>query len=308
MSGSVHVWLIQPCRPASPEGLRAAVARLAAEPGALPWWLAWLGPLGARLWTWWWAPRLLIGPTAGPDDEQASRRARDLERLLGDGWSVRAVHDQGAERVDLAASHLSHGAPVALVELCPLGGPAARALLGEARIAAIARSARLLELPPLHTLDGWREAVAEALRAGVADLARGARYEVLFCALGVTGSGPELTPALDLVADVVARSGLARPHHIAFVSAPGLRSPTLDAALLALHQRRPEAVVVVPLNAPFGAEPEPMLSALRIGLPGVDIRLAPEPYPRATSTRALCELLRAAAAAPASASAPARSA
>lgn len=298
MSAGIHVWLLQPSRPTSPERTRDALTRLARQPGALPWWLSWLGPLGVWIWAAWWTPRLLAAPSAPPDDDEPARQARDLERLLGEGWSVHPVRDEGAHTLELAAAHLPHGATLALVELCALGGPASEALVQSARLAATARGARLLDVPPLHSLDGWREGVAEALRETLADLPRGLSYDVLFCVTGATGGGPEGQVAQALVTDLVRRTGLARPAHLAFLPGPSVSGgrPGLRDALALMRAAPPGAALLVPLNSADPADLTPAQQALFSSIYAVDARIAPAPLPRATSTRALCDGLKDAAA------------
>lgn len=304
------MWLLQPGRPSAPDQVSALLLAQAREPGGLPWWLAWLGGLGAWLWARWWAPRLLAGPTAPPSEGEDEPHARALSRLLGESWNTLPVKGSGPPGVHEAAAHLSAGDGVALIELCPLGGPAARALLQEARLAVAGRGARVLAMPALHAQEGWREANAETLRAAIADLPRGQAYEVLFCVFGLPGAGPEGALSREVVADLVRRTPLARAHHLAFVPGPGLvgGGPGLQTSLDALRARTPAGVVIVSLNAVDPASLTLVTDALREALPDAQLVVAPSVRTRATLNRALCEALREAAEAEGSGARPARSA
>ena len=310
MSRRIQVWLLEPRPPTEAGQLSAWLRANARMPGRLPGWLAWLGPLGVWLWVRWWARRLLPGPMKLSPAEEAETRARALERTLGEAWTVRAVLGNGSPGLSEAAAHLSTGDRVALLLLCPLGGPVANSLRSEAGIAVSGRGGQLLPIPPLHGVEAWREAVAETLRATVADLPRNTNYEVLFCVFGLLGRGAEGADARQLVADVVARAALVCPHHLAFVPGPGVGGgdPALELAIGALLVTYPEALVLVPLNAADPAEIQPVLDALRHRSPELPVHVAPELRSRASALRALGDGLRAAAEAEEASGRPARSA
>lgn len=319
MSRRIHVWLLEPGAPAEPGQRDALLRAIAGQPGRLPSWLAWLGPLGAWLWVWWWSRRLLPGPVAPTSAEEAQLRARALGRTLGEAWEAHAVlgatrstSSSGGEALGVAeaAAHLSTGDRVALVEICPLGGPAATALAAEARAAISGRGGTLLALPPGHEHEGWREAVAETLRSAVADLARNTPYEVLFYVSGLVGNGEGGAAARRLVADLVCRAALARPHHLCFVPGPGVSGgdPGLSAAVARISRPSTEALILVPLNTSDRAELPAVLDAVRATHPDLPLHVAPDPLPRASFVRALGDGLREAAGAEDLQTRPARSA
>ncbi len=291
-----HVWLLHRGAPHDQPGVLGMLRALAAQRGRLPLWLAWSGPLGAWLWGRWWAGRLLPGPD--PSREHAEIQARKLGALLGERYAVRAVFGFGEDGIEGAGAHLGPRERVIVVDMAPCGGALARARLARTTAEIERRGALPLLGGPLHADPGYLEAVAETLRAAIADLPRGARYELALVGLDLCPPARE-EDAYTVVSAAATLAGelrLSVPARTSFLPGPSPRSGTARAALREALGRAPEALIVAPLNVTCEgsaglAELERLLDELRARAPQVTVLRAATPGARPTFVRALAAVV-----------------
>lgn len=204
----------------------------------------------------------------------ASGVARLLELLSGEpgrlpGWLAWAgglgawhVVGLGGPGPAEAAAWVSSKDLVVLVDMAPHGGRLSASVLEAARATLGRRGARVALAPPLHRSPAYVEALAETLRAAIADAGGIDAYEVVFLALGLPGRGrggeARAAAVFETARAVAEATRLARPYHVAFLPGPGPRggSPAALDVLCACGGRAPEGLVIVPLNVISGREAE----------------------------------------------------
>lgn len=290
--GRTHVWLLHRGAPQDRDTLSTMLTQLA--PGRVPGWLAWAGALGRWLWRGWWSRRLLPGPDASR--ERAELQAKKLGAVLGEAYSVRAVFGLGEDGVAGAGSHLRAREQVILIDMAAQGGALARTRRRDADQEIARRGATLQQAPSLSGQLSYVEAIAETLRAAIADLPRGARYEVALVALDLPppAEDGDASAALLTATKLASAAHLDRPYHTSFLPGPGLKAGTARASLLEAARRSPEGVLVVPLNTACEGSAElalldSLLAEVGRSAPGTRLIRAAALDARPTFVRALAE-------------------
>lgn len=227
MSASTQVWLLSLGAPATPAGARAWVRALWSDPDATT------PPMPGLRALWGWLSARFAAPALAARCEhldadtlrwaEVERQARDLGRLLGPNYAVRPVLRYAGPTAEQAARDTRTHDRVILLPLdAQVGGPTTISPLRHAHRVLAGHPAARTEILgyPDHPL--YVEAVAETLCEVLVDLAGAdAAYEVVFCARGMPGpAGPYPAQVQATVAAVVARTRLARPHHLAYTRAP----------------------------------------------------------------------------------------
>lgn len=268
-----QVWLLARDGPDPDEGVRGWLVAQALEHRIG-------GPffgLIARFWASWWSTRLTLPPV----QEAPTALAELLGRVLGEGTACHAVVGQaGLHRV---LGGVGKSTQVILVPLTPHGEPALQALTALARQNLQARGASATPIGPLHEHEGYQEAVAEALRARIADLG-GAPYTVIFgSARCPRAEAP--ARALELTrAAVVRRAALVAPHQ-------ALWAPSPRQLRRAVHQgsARGARPLLLPLDRTLDAT-DAWTHLLQRARLDRDL-LVPPPGTRPTFVRALADLV-----------------
>ena len=264
LSGRIHLWLVAMDAPEKLDGLdgaRAHALKVYCDRNLVALGMAWMQRLLARALCRWRAPLLLADETLAGDGavrcDRWHRQARLVERAMGEGHSCRPVVMHRKSFVHDALADLRSGDRVVLIPTVPHRSPgewgsglrSARRMLDERRI-----SHRTVWPYALHP--GHVEAVAESLRATLADLPQNVPYEVLFVAPMYPAwwpvPGDDRAIVLQGLAQAVVTSvGLARPHHLAFVPRSGFvfaARPRASTTIKQMAARGVRTVVMVPLG------------------------------------------------------------
>jgi protoheme ferro-lyase len=226
-----HIWLLSAGEPREESGLPDFLQRRLSDPHVLrvPGWLSALA-----IWFYAWlhlrrlAPtwRMLPGPSPATADLQ--QQAALLQRSLGSRYACRAVFRYQSPDAAEVAAGIGRGERVILLPLLPHRGPALYSAVAAATDALRSRGAQLATIPSYPRHRGYIDALAETVRAALADLARRSarhqtRYEVLFTAPLPAGHGDipadtraELEQTMEAV---VAAVGLVRPYRLGFTAA-----------------------------------------------------------------------------------------
>ena len=304
-----HIWLLSAGEPPEESGLPDFLRRRLSDPHVLrvPRWLSTLA-----IWFYSWlhlrrlAPvwRQLPGPSPTTSDLQ--QQATLLQRSLGERYRCRAVFRYQYPDANEVGAGIGRGERVVLLPLLPHRGPALYSAVSNATKALRKRGADIATIPSYPEHSGYVEALAETLRATLADLAQHSevhqtRYEVLFTAPLPPGHrripDDTRTELEQTVAAVVDAVGLVRPHQLGFTAVLTRiprDTPSTAEQLAAIGTGG--AAVVVPLALPL--ESAGTLVALDQELAkiaeesGVLFIRAETVSTRPTFTRALSDLIR----------------
>ncbi|MDG1479978.1 MAG: ferrochelatase [Myxococcota bacterium] len=309
-----HIWLLSAGEPREESELPDFLARRLTDPHVLrvP---GWLSSLAVWFYTWlhlrkltptW---RMLPGPS--PADDALQEQSVLLQRSLGGKYSCRAVFRYRSPDASEVAAGIGRGERVVLLPLLPHRGPALYSAMSAATVALQARGADIATITSYPSHAGYVDALAETVRAALADLARQhpahqTRYQVLFSAVLPTGPSAILTDTRSeleqTVAAVVAAVGLARPHQLGFtatLTAVPKDVPSTAVQLAGLSSG--SAAVVVPLGEALESAQTQVSLDQKLGTIAAEAEVvfvrAETVSARPTFTRALCDLVREAEAA-----------
>lgn len=304
-----HIWLLSAGEPREESELHDFLQRQLSDPYVLrvP---AWLSAIAIWFYTWLHLRRLsetwrqLPGPS--PTTAALAEQTSLLQRTLGKKYQCRAVLRYQSPDAGEVGAGIGRKERVILLPLLPHRGPARYSAVSAAAAVLRQREAEIGTIPSYPVHRGYVAALAETLRAALADLARDsaehqASYEVLFTAPLPPGhkSVPDemLAELEETIHAVVVEVGLVRPHRLGF-TAPLItlpRSVPSTAEQLAALTRG-SAAVVVPLALPLES------SSTQVALDQELARIAreadvwfiraPTVSARPTFTRALIDLIR----------------
>ena len=261
---TTHIWLLSDGEPDGADGLEGYLQVRLADPHLLraPGWLRWL----VVWWAMWTQQRRLAPlwrqlPGPSPVLEGLSAQAALLRRHLGPRYTCTPVFRYRSPDVAQAAAGIGRGDRVVLLPMLPHRCGVVYSAVALASRELRRREAQAATIPSYPTHARYIEALAETVRAALADLPseHQTTYEVLFAArlppeCGKGPPPPEHVAELDeTVAAVVAAVGLVRPHRLGFLpgSSGGTVRPRGAGTATQLQdaiRRRVPAVVVVPLS------------------------------------------------------------
>lgn len=259
---SVHVWMLSDGGPTETDDIPEYLRTQLHDPctSHVSGWFRFL-------WIWWlmwrWRPRLTVRyqalPGPSPTEQALAAQARMLTRHLGKGYVCQPVFRYQRPDVAQAAAAVGRGERVVLLPMMPHRCGAMNATVIAANTHLGERSANVTTVPSYPAYPKYIEALAETLRAGIADLpsAQHTTYEVLFTAVLPAESrrgspDPEHHDEIaQTVSAVIATTGLVRPHHIGYTSpVHTIRHANLNThqQLQDMAKRGVPAVVVVPVS------------------------------------------------------------
>lgn len=258
---STYVWMLSAGEPDQADEVASFLRAQLQDPyilqapgllrAVLVWWLAWI-----------WQRRMLTAykqlPGPSPIEDHLNAQATLLARHLGKGYVCQPVFRYRNPDTEKAAAVIGRGDRVVLLPMVPHRCGAVNSAVVAANTHLSGRRAEVTSVASYPDFDGYVEAVAETVRAAIADLPaeHHTAYEVLFCAHLPTedrrGTPAEehLAEIQRTVAAVVERVGLVRPHHVGYASPlTRIRDKGLSAQsqLSDLAKRSVPAAVVVPV-------------------------------------------------------------
>ena len=259
---STHVWMLSSGEPAQAEDVNGYLRAQLQDPFILHapgifralvvWWISWL-----------WQRRMVSSykqlPGPSPVEDNLNAQATLLSRHLGKGYSCHPVFRYRAPDAAQVAAGIGARDRVILLPMLPHRCGTVSSAVVDANTRLNARQIKVTSVPSYPDFIGYVDAVAETVRAAIADLPLELQtdYEVLFCAhlppesrRGIPDDDhhAEVTRT---VAAVTAAVGLVRPHHVGYTSSL-VRVRDKDHAtrdqLRDLAARQVPAAVLVPVD------------------------------------------------------------
>jgi len=258
---STYVWLLSTGEPDKADDVADFLRTQLQDPyilqapglfrALLVWWLLWI-----------WKRRMVSTyqqlPGPSPVTNNLSEQATLLARHLGKNYVCQPVFRYRSPDTAKAAAMIGRGDKVVLLPMHPHRSGSMYSAVVAANTHLSERRAKVASVASYPDFDGYVDAVAETVRAAIADLPaeHHTAYEVLFCAHLPTEDragtpAPEHHAEVARTVEAVAASvGLVRPHHLGYVSAV-TRIHDNDMATAAqvqdLAKRGVPAAVVVPV-------------------------------------------------------------
>lgn len=259
---STHVWMLSSGEPAQAEEVNGYLRAQLQDPFILQapalfralivCWLSWL-----------WQRRLVSSynqlPGPSPVEDSRNAQATLLSRHLGKGYTCQPVFRYRPPDAAQVAAGVGSRDRVILLPMLPHRCGTVNSAVVDANTRLSSRKIQVTSVPSYPDFSGYIDAVAETVRAALADLppAHQTHYEVLFSARLPTESrrgNPEEdhhAEVLQTVEAVVDAVGLVRPHHVGYTSSlVRLRDKQLAtrAQLKDLTARQVPAAVLVPVD------------------------------------------------------------